>query len=192
MSRRRGRVSGDLNGGSIPFSRAPKEPVPLDEVAVLLHPDDDVAIAKAQLAPGTVLLAHRGRHGACRAGDPLRAQGCASSDPGGRARPPLRPGHRRDATQAVGPGEHVHSHNLAVGEVGHDYAFCEDVASRSSSCRSAACARSSAFAARTAASARATTSPCSPRSTARRRRRSRSSTSSSARACSPTTRTSTA
>ena len=64
--------------------------------------------------------------------------------------------------------------------------------SRSTSYRSRFAARSSAFAALTAGSARATMSRCSPPSTARRRRRWRSSTGSSAQACWPTTRTSTA
>jgi len=49
-------VSADPDSTNVSFSRAPREPVPLEDVAVLLHPDDDVAIAKAQLAPGTVLL----------------------------------------------------------------------------------------------------------------------------------------
>jgi len=34
---------------------APLGPVPLGDVAVLLHPDDDVAIAKVALQTGTVL-----------------------------------------------------------------------------------------------------------------------------------------
>jgi altronate hydrolase len=118
-------MSRDLNGGSIPFSRAPKEPVQLDDVAVLLDPEDDVAIAKAQLAPGSVLVlsdGHTVRVGqaipsghkvalrAIPAGEPVRRYGQVIGA----------------ATRAVGAGEHVHGHNLAVGEVGHDYGFCEE------------------------------------------------------------------
>jgi altronate hydrolase len=98
--------------------------VPLDDVAVLLDPNDDVAIAKAQLAPGTELLlpgggsvrvvqaipsGHKVALRAIPVGDPIRRYGQVIGD----------------ATRAVEPGEHVHSHNLAVGEVGHDYGFCE-------------------------------------------------------------------
>jgi len=36
--------------------RAPREPVPLAEVAVRMHPADDVAIAKLPLAYGTLIL----------------------------------------------------------------------------------------------------------------------------------------
>ena len=95
-----------------------------DEVAVLLDPEDDVAIAKAQLAPGTVLLLPENGNGSGRAGDSLGAQGRPPSDPGGE--PIRRYGQVIGcATAAVEPGEHVHSHNLAVGDVDHDYAFCE-------------------------------------------------------------------
>ncbi len=121
---RKVRVSTDPQSGSIPFSRAPKEPVALDDVAVLLHPDDDVAIAKAQLAPGTevrlsgdgsvrvvqaIPSGHKVALRAIRGGDPIRRYGQVIGV----------------ATRAVEAGEHVHSHNLAVGDVGHDYAFCE-------------------------------------------------------------------
>ena len=95
MSRRRGRVSEDVNGGSIPFSRAPKEPVSLDEVAVLLDPEDDVAIAKAQLAPGTVLVLSEG--GTVRVGQaiPSGHKVALRAIPAGRGRASLRPGDRR-------------------------------------------------------------------------------------------------
>ena len=117
-------MSTDLNAGSIPFSRAPKEPVSLHEVAVLLDPDDDVAIAKAQLAPGTVLVLSEG--GTVRVGQAIPSGHKVAL----RAIPTGEPVRRYGqvigvATRAVGPGEHVHSHNLAVGEVGHDYGFCE-------------------------------------------------------------------
>jgi altronate hydrolase len=87
--------------------------------ALILHPDDDVAIVKAPIATGTVL------------------------EDGGRCitvRCDIRPGHkvaRRAraqgesvrrygqiigfATQPIEEGEHVHTHNLAVGELHQDY-----------------------------------------------------------------------
>ena len=60
-----------------------------------------------------------------RAGDSLRAQGCTSIDPGRASRSGATGRSSASATRAVGPGEHVHSHNLAVGDIGHDYGFCE-------------------------------------------------------------------
>ena len=83
---------------------------------MLLHPDDDVAIAKGQLAPGTMLLLTEG--------DSVRV---AQAIPSGHkvalralaaGTPVLRYGQViGNATRAVESGEHVHSHNLAVGEV---------------------------------------------------------------------------
>jgi len=118
-------VSTDPHVGSISFSRAPKGPVALDTVAVLLHPLDDVAIAKAQLAPGTVLMLSEGI-------DVRVAQAIPSGHKVAlRAVPTGQPVRRYGqvigvAVGAVEPGEHVHSHNLAVQDVGRDYGFCEE------------------------------------------------------------------
>ena len=93
--------------------------VDLRAKALVLHPDDDVAIAKAPIATGTVL------------------------EDGGRritALCDIRPGHKLArraraqgesvrrygqiigfATQPIAEGEHVHTHNLAVGELHQDY-----------------------------------------------------------------------
>lgn len=98
---------------------------PLGEVAVLLHPDDDVAIARVTLAPGFRLerpdgvietsgTIHDGHKVAVRSrevGDPVRRYGQII----GFARAPIR------------PGDHVHVHNLVVGAVERDYAFSQDV-----------------------------------------------------------------
>ena len=117
-------MSEDVNSGSVPFSRAPREPVRLAEAAVLLEPNDDVAIAKAQLAPGTILLLAEGQ--------PVRvAQAIPSGHKVALRAIPVGEAVRRygqvigTATRAIEAGEHVHSHNLAVGETGRDYAFCE-------------------------------------------------------------------
>jgi altronate hydrolase len=93
--------------------------------ALILHPDDDVAIAKAPIPAGTVLEEGRERL---------------------EVRADIRPGHkvaRRDrapgeavrrygqvigfATQPIARGDHVHTHNLAVGELHQDYAVGVDV-----------------------------------------------------------------
>ena len=87
-------MSTDQQAGSVPFSRAPQEPVALADVAVLLHPEDDVAIAKAQLAPGTVLVLPDGPDVRLEQAIPLRPQADAQSRSLRRADPSLRPGHR--------------------------------------------------------------------------------------------------
>jgi altronate hydrolase len=111
----------------VELSVAPREPVELGRVAVLLDPADDVAIAKAMLAPGTVLVtaagevcvqqavpaAHKVSLRAVDAGAPVRRYGQVIGF----------------ASRPIGAGEHVHSHNLAVGDglleldyaVGADY-----------------------------------------------------------------------
>src|SRR5919202_6279293 len=90
----------------------------LTDKAIVLKPEDDVAVAKLPLEPGTVL------------------------DDGGRrieVRQAIKPGHkiaRRDvarggvvrrygqvigfATTDIAVGEHVHSHNLDIGELDAD------------------------------------------------------------------------
>ncbi len=97
----------------------------LEDVAVRLHPDDHVAIAKISLAPGTVLHAvpgdvtvqqmipegHKVALIARVAGEPVRRYGQVI----GFA---LRP---------IGPGEHVHVHNLGVGALQQQYTFGDDV-----------------------------------------------------------------
>ncbi len=97
----------------------------ITDVAIVLKHDDDVAIAKREIAAGTVL-----------------------EDVGGRieARQDIRPGHkiaRRAkrtgdevrrygqvigfATADIAVGDHVHTQNLAVGDLHQDYEFCTDV-----------------------------------------------------------------
>ncbi len=96
------------------LSRAPQGPVDLAEVAVLLHPDDAVAIAKQPLLPRTLLRTAEGE---------VRVAGMVP--PGHKVA--LRAVPQGDsirrygqiigfATQDIPAGAHVHSHNLAVGE----------------------------------------------------------------------------
>lgn len=108
------------------LSRAPKEPVKLARVAVLLDAADDVAIAKETLAPGTVLVTAVGTVRVQQAVPPghkvaLRAIG--------RDQPVRRYGQIIGfASREITPGEHVHSHNLTVGDGGLelDYAVGAD------------------------------------------------------------------
>lgn len=97
----------------------------LADKAVVLRPEDDVAVARVALAVGVAL------------------------DDGGtriEVRQDIRPGHkiaRRAitkgasvrrygqiigfATEDIAAGDHVHSHNLGIGELQREYEFCTDV-----------------------------------------------------------------
>ena len=106
----------------IVLTRALRRAVELRDLAVVAHPDDDVGVAKRPLAPGTVLIA----------GDAsITVKQFVS--PGHKfALRPLAKGRqiRRygqiigEATRAIEPGDHVHTHNLAAGELERDHAFC--------------------------------------------------------------------
>jgi len=112
--------------GNIGFVAAsPTGVVPLRDVAVRLHPDDDVAIAKVNLSVGAVLdqtpdpqvkvrqfimSGHKIALRSIPAGQPIRRYGQVIGF----------------ATQPIRPGEHVHSHNLAVQNFDRDYAFGVD------------------------------------------------------------------
>jgi altronate hydrolase len=88
-----------------------------------LTPYDDVVIATREISPGTTIA----------------AEGLAAVDriPSGhkmaaRAVEKGQPVRRYNqiigfATQAIAPGQHVHTHNLQVQAFARDYAFCEDV-----------------------------------------------------------------
>src|SRR5688572_3566131 len=90
----------------------------LTDKAIVLKPEDDVAVARTPLEPGTVL-----------------------DDGGGRieVRQPIRPGHKLArravrhgdvvrrygqvigfATADIAVGDHVHTHNLDIGELSAD------------------------------------------------------------------------
>ena len=90
--------------------------------AIRLHKDDDVVIARSQLVGGTVLAAEGVKvSGLIPAGHKVAVR-------------PIEEGQavRRYgqiigfASRKIVPGEHVHTHNLAMGEFARDYAFCED------------------------------------------------------------------
>lgn len=103
------------------------ETVDFDDVAVLLHPSDDVAVAKRTLTAGTTLRAttavgelragvliptgHKFAVRAVAAGDTVRRYGQAIGF----------------AKTAIKPGDHVHLHNLGLGTLSLDYAFSSDV-----------------------------------------------------------------
>lgn len=97
----------------------------LREKAIILHPDDDVAIAKAPIPVGTVLEdgpttltvrcdirpGHKVARRARAVGAPVRRYGQVIGF----------------ATQAIEAGDHVHTHNLAVGALERAYEVGVDV-----------------------------------------------------------------
>jgi altronate hydrolase len=113
-----------------PLSFAAAGSLPLSETAIRLHPLDNIVIAKTSLQAGTHLTADRG--------DLVVQQ----TIPGGHklAVMPIEQGEvvRRYgqiigfATRSIAPGDHVHSHNLSMGDAAltpcaRDYAFGVDV-----------------------------------------------------------------
>ena len=110
----------------VALTRAPDKPVDLAGVAVVLHEDDHIAVAKTALAARTQLIygdavmrttalippGHKFAIAPVDEGNPVRRYGQVIGF----------------ATQPIGPGDHVHSHNLAVGKLDLDYAFCRDYA----------------------------------------------------------------
>jgi altronate hydrolase len=104
--------------------------VPIEEVAVRLHPRDDVAITAKNLAAGTTLFigagwddtgtvvlcqavpsGHKIALRQLEAGVPIRRYGQVIGF----------------ASRAISPGEHVHTHNLGIQALAHDYAVGEGV-----------------------------------------------------------------
>ena len=98
---------------------------PLTERAIVLRPEDDVAIAKKELATGTILEdgparievrhdikpGHKVARRRVRTGAPVRRYGQVIGF----------------ATQDIEAGDHVHTQNLSVGELQREYEFCTDV-----------------------------------------------------------------
>ncbi len=95
----------------------------VDASAIRLHPDDDVAIATRDLAAGAALADLRG--GVLRAtvpsGHKVALRDLAAGQPVRRYGQVIG-----FATQPVQAGEHVHTHNLAMGSFARDHAFGAD------------------------------------------------------------------
>jgi altronate hydrolase len=96
-----------------------------DRPATLLHPDDDVAIALVPLGAGRRVEVE-GRAAT------LTADVGAGHKVALRPIEPGQPVRRYGqvigfATRQIAPGDHVHTHNLAVGDMSLDYAIGSDV-----------------------------------------------------------------
>ncbi len=86
-----------------------------------LHPDDDVVVARTTLLEGTEIAPGVRTLGRIQAGHKAALRPIA---PGGAVR---RYGQVIGfATQPIGPGQHIHTHNLGMGEFARDYAYCQD------------------------------------------------------------------
>jgi altronate hydrolase len=105
------------------MGRPPTEPVDLHDLAVLLRPDDDVAIAKQPLLPATRIRLPGGA-GELRVLQMIPAAHKLALRDVAEGQPVRRYGQIIGfATRPIAAGDHVHTQNLAVGELQHDYAF---------------------------------------------------------------------
>ncbi|SAL80409.1 UxaA family hydrolase [Caballeronia telluris] len=91
-------------------------------LVVRLHRDDDVVIAREQLIGGTRLPEENiAVSGLIPPGHKVATRAIAQDQPVKRYGQIIG-----FASRAIEPGEHVHIHNLAMGEFDRDYAFCAD------------------------------------------------------------------
>ncbi len=93
---------------------------------ILLHQMDDVLIARAAIAANTVLAGH----GSLLVKSDIPAAHKVAVRAIGMGKAVKRYGQIIGfATQDIAAGEHVHTHNLAMGDFARDYAFGENVLS---------------------------------------------------------------
>lgn len=113
--------------GNVNFIDAiPLGSVPLSQVAIKLHLDDDVAIAKVNIPLGTILQMESGGEVRIQRLIPSGHKIALREIVGGEAL--RRYGQVIGfATQPILPGEHVHTHNLAVQDFAREYLFGVDV-----------------------------------------------------------------
>ena len=93
------------------------------DLTIRLHPDDDVVIARVEIPAGTRVQKEGVRAEAMiPAGHKLATRAVEAGKPVRRYNQVIG-----FATQTIRPGDHVHVHNLAMGEFERDYAFCAGV-----------------------------------------------------------------
>jgi altronate hydrolase len=91
-------------------------------LAIRLSPVDNVVVARADLLPNTPLAEERIT---CRGHVPAGHK--LATAPIAKGAPVRKYGQIIGfATADIAPGEHVHTHNLAMGNFARDYAFCAD------------------------------------------------------------------
>src|SRR5690348_17866949 len=90
------------------------------DLTIRLHAEDDVVIARTELPAGTLIQKENVRTAVrVPAGHKMAVRAIAQG----------APVHRYNqiigfATQPIAPGDHVHVHNVAMGDFQRDYAFC--------------------------------------------------------------------
>src|SRR5687767_9200920 len=90
------------------------------ELTIRLHAEDDVVIARMELATGTLVSRENVRVAVTiPAGHKLAVRDIAKGQPVRRYNQIIG-----FATRDIKAGEHVHVHNLAMGDFQRDYAFC--------------------------------------------------------------------
>jgi altronate hydrolase len=91
--------------------------------AIRLHPEDDVVIARLEIPAGTMVAKENVRAtAAIPPGHKLAVRAVAQGQPVRRYNQIIG-----FATRAIQPGDHVHVHNLAMGDFERDYSFCSTV-----------------------------------------------------------------
>jgi len=90
------------------------------ELTIRLHPEDDVVIARAELPSGTLISKEKvSTLVTIPAGHKLAVREIAQGNPVRRYNQIIG-----FATRAIRAGDHVHVHNIAMGDFARDYAFC--------------------------------------------------------------------
>jgi altronate hydrolase len=92
------------------------------DLTIRLNAADDVVIARAELPVGTEVMKEKLRTAvAIPAGHKIATRALKAGDPVRRYNQIIG-----FATQPISPGDHVHVHNLGMGEFERDYAFSAD------------------------------------------------------------------
>jgi altronate hydrolase len=93
------------------------------ELTIRLHPDDDVVIARMEIPTGTLIPREKlSAVVTIPAGHKLAVHDIAHGQPVRRYNQIIG-----FATRPIKAGEHVHVHNIAMGDFERDYAFCAGV-----------------------------------------------------------------
>src|SRR4051794_30036667 len=92
-------------------------------LTIRLHPSDDVVIARQQLVSGITLMDEDVRvSGLIPPGHKIATRAVKTGEPVRRYNQIIG-----FAKRDIQPGEHVHLHNLAMGDFARDYAFGVDM-----------------------------------------------------------------
>jgi altronate hydrolase len=91
-------------------------------LTIRLSAADNVVVARADILPGTEIPGERvTSRGHVPAGHKLATSPVAAGEPVRKYNQIIG-----FATAAIAPGDHVHTHNVAMGDFARDYAFCAD------------------------------------------------------------------